>query len=93
MVIIRATMLFKDFWLGLPRPEREPFATRCGTTEGHLNNVAYSGKDCRAELAVNIERESQGLVRAETLCPKVDWAYIRGSKGARRAPPAERGTV
>lgn len=56
---------------------REAFAERCGTTIGHLNNVALSHKTCSAALAVAIERESRGAIRCEDMCSSVDWAVVR----------------
>lgn len=59
--------------------ERISFAERCETTAGHLRNIVYGDRSCSAELAVNFERESDGAVTCETLCPDVDWKYLRGS--------------
>ncbi len=59
--------------------ERKTFAERCGTSAGHLANVAYGYKPCGAALAIAIERESRGRVRCETLRPDVDWKYLRRS--------------
>lgn len=72
---------FKSFFMGLSVAEREAFAKRCGTSRGHLTNIAY-GKSCAESLAINIERESAGAVRCEDLCPDVDWAYIRNTPRA-----------
>jgi len=60
-----------------PIPEREDFATRCGTSLGYLMQVAYENKTCGESLAINIDRESQGAVPCETTRPDVDWAYLR----------------
>lgn len=68
------------FWKSLSVPERASFALRCNTTKGHLGNVAYGCRRCAAELAVAIERESGGRVRAEATCPDVDWSVIRSKK-------------
>ena len=70
---------FKPFFMGLPVAEREAFAKRCGTSRGHLTNIAY-GKPCAESLAINIERESGGAVRCEDIRPDVDWAYLRGTE-------------
>ena len=69
---------FKEFWLSLAVDERPGFAVRCGTSVGHLRNIAY-GKPCAEKLAIAIERESGGEVRCETLRPDVDWAYLRNT--------------
>lgn len=57
--------------------QRSEFAIRVNSTTGHLANVAYGVKPCAASLAVSIDRESKGSVRCETLCPEVDWPYLR----------------
>lgn len=72
-------MDLKSYLDTLKRPEREAFAIRCGTTLGHLTNVANGFRTCREALAIEIDRESNGAVRCETLCPHVDWRYLRNS--------------
>lgn len=62
---------------------KRDFAVRCGTSINHLRAIAYGAKPCGESLAINIERESAGLVRVEGLRPDVDWAVIR------KQPPAE----
>lgn len=69
---------FKSYFMGLAADDRDAFARRCGSSRGHLTNVAY-GKSCAESLAINIERESRGAVRCEDLRPDVDWAYLRGT--------------
>lgn len=63
--------------------EREAFAARCGTSLTYLRLIAYNkngkGKRASAKLAVEIDRESDGAVPVELLCPDVDWAYVRQS--------------
>lgn len=71
-----------EFLKALPSDEaRERFATACKTSLGHLRNVAYGYKPGSAELAIEVERESRGLVTAELVCPRADWAVIRGTGG------------
>ena len=72
-------MTLKTHLLSMPVSERIAFAKRCGTTYAHLRNVAYELKPCGESLAVNVERESGGVVRCESLRPDVDWAYLRGT--------------
>jgi len=71
-------MDLKNYWLSLKTGDRAAFAARCGTTVGHLRNVAY-GRICGESLAIAIERESGGAVRCEELRQDVDWAYLRGT--------------
>lgn len=72
-------MDLKAFLKPLSSAEREAFAERCGTTAGHLRNVAYGLRPCGESLAIEIDRESGGEVTCEVLRPDVDWAYLRAS--------------
>jgi DNA-binding transcriptional regulator YdaS (Cro superfamily) len=58
---------------------KEDFAKRCETTLGQLKQVAGGHRRCGESLAVNIERESGGAIRCETMRPDVDWGYLRGT--------------
>lgn len=53
------------------------FAIRCGTTAGYMRLVAYGNRRCRESLAINIDRESGGIVKMEVLRPDVDWEHVR----------------
>ena len=55
------------------------FAVGCGTSVAHLYQVARCYRRAGESLAINIERESGGVVRCEDLRPDVDWAYLRNS--------------
>ena len=61
----------------LSTSERNNFAKRCGTSFAHLRNIAYRYKRAGELLCINIERESGGLVKCETLRSDVDWGYLR----------------
>jgi DNA-binding transcriptional regulator YdaS (Cro superfamily) len=76
-------MDLRAYMASIPVKDRPAFAARCGTTAGHLQNVAYGYKPCGEGLAISIERESKGSVTVEELRPDVDWAYIRGTKRKR----------
>lgn len=80
---------FLDFLNDIPMDEREAFASRCGTTFDYLRQVAYGNRGCREALAINIERESSGVITCEVLCPHVDWAYLRHSIAPAPAPAAQ----
>lgn len=54
---------------------REYLARQCGTSMGHLRNVAYGYRPCAAELAVSIEAASAGAVTRQDLCPE-NWRRI-----------------
>ena len=72
-------MNLKTYFMAKTKEQRDAFAALCGTTRGHLTNIAYGQKTCAEKLAIAIERESHGAVRCEDLCPDVDWAYLRGT--------------
>lgn len=55
----------------MPKPERKAFALRCGTSFGHLQNIAYGYRPCGTALAVAIERESARQVTRQEL--RDDW--------------------
>ena len=66
---------FASYWKDLPAAEREPFATRCITSVGHLNNVAYGFRKAAPDLCVRIERESNAAVTRRELRPDA-WGDI-----------------
>jgi DNA-binding transcriptional regulator YdaS (Cro superfamily) len=72
-------MEFKTFFLAIPRPDRPAFAKKCGVSVGQLHNIAYGLRPCATDLAIEIEKASEGAVKVEKLCPEVDWAYLRNS--------------
>lgn len=71
--------------MGLSVDERTAFAARCGTSRQHLTNIAYGLKPAGEKLCINIERESAGAVRAESLRPDVDWAVLRNCECSKAA--------
>lgn len=71
---------------GLDKVARADFCAACGTTERYLRKAVSVSQRLGADLCINIDRESGGLVTCEHLRPDVDWAYLRGTdKGAREA--------
>jgi DNA-binding transcriptional regulator YdaS (Cro superfamily) len=79
-------MDLKTYLKALPEEDsRDAFASRVGTTAGHLNNVAYGYKTCAPALAVAVERESGMQVRRWDLRPKdwhLIWPELIGAEGA-----------
>lgn len=61
-------MKLKDYFLSMSMNDRISFAERCGTSYGHMKNVAY-GKTCDQFLAIAIERETGGAVTVAELRP------------------------
>lgn len=58
---------------------RKTFAEKVGTTWGYLQHVMNGRRSCSETLAINIEKETQGVVTCEELCPETDWEYIRNT--------------
>lgn len=78
-------MDIKTFYSPLSIDERDSFATRCGTSRGHLQNVMYGQRPCAPELAVAIERESFMSVRRWDARPDdwhLIWPELIGAEGA-----------
>lgn len=63
-------MDLKTYFFGLPPEDRDGFAKRCGTKEGHMRNVAYGYRKASTELAVSIERETRGEVSRKDMFPE-----------------------
>lgn len=55
--------------------QRKSFAETCGTTIGHLRNVAYGLRPLAAETCVSVERATSGTVTRRDLRPD-DWWLI-----------------
>lgn len=61
------------------------FASRCGTSVGYIRKAVSAKQKIGESLCINFERESKGVVRAESLRPDVDWAFLRGTKKRKAA--------
>lgn len=66
-----------DYINSLDSDGRVQFSRRCGTTVGYLRKAVSVGQRLKAELCINIERESGGAVTCELLRPDVDWKVLR----------------
>lgn len=64
-------MNLKTYLATLDAEERERFASKCGTTRGHLQNIAYGCRPCATEIAVRIEQLSKKKVTRQEL--RKDW--------------------
>lgn len=60
-------MSLKEHLKAYSRDERNALAVRCGTSLGHLTNVANGFRRCSPELAVALERETSGSVNRQSL--------------------------
>lgn len=78
-------MDLKSYFFGLDQESRESFARRCGTTRGHMQNVAYGYREPSTELAVSIERESGGACSRQDLFPDTypaKWPELSAKEAA-----------
>jgi DNA-binding transcriptional regulator YdaS (Cro superfamily) len=71
------TIELKNYLSQLTPSERKVFANRCKTSIGYLNQIMYGNSKCSASLAIKIDKESNGKVSCDLLCPDVDFKYIR----------------
>jgi hypothetical protein len=68
----------KTYLSGLGSTEaRDDFCRRCGTTWGHVRNCIYEFRPISDELAVAMERESDGVLRVEGLTNHGCWVRHR----------------
>ena len=67
----------KSFLAGLSVQDKGAFAERCSTTVGYLNQIMYGNSKCSASLAIKIDKESNGAVSCDLLCPEADFDYVR----------------
>lgn len=74
------TARLKKFFYGLSEVSRESFAADCGTSSGQIKQIISGHRNCNPALAINIERESNGAVLCDELCPRVDFAYLRNTQ-------------
>lgn len=63
----------------LSKTELQSLAARCKTSAGQIKQVASGHRRCGESLAINLERETFGVVTCEELRPDVDWAYLRAT--------------
>lgn len=70
---------------GLDKAARLEFCARCGTSERYLRKAISIRQRLGADLCINIERESAGVVECEDLRPDVDWAFMRGTQRRQRS--------
>ena len=68
-------MNLKTYMASLAPTERDVFAESVVSTRGHLQNIAYGYRTCAPELAVLIEKATNGAVTRQELRPD-DWQAI-----------------
>ena len=86
-------MDIRTFYLSLTIDQRDDMARSCGTTPGHLRNVAY-GRQPGETLTMDIDRFTNGVVSCEELRPDLAdrWAYLRATPPELRQPIDRRQT-
>jgi hypothetical protein len=72
-----ARMDLKTYWTSLDAEKREQFVSRCSpTSKGHIQNVMYGVRPCSADLAVLMERHSDGKVTVEESGCDCKWVRL-----------------
>src|SRR5450830_90558 len=66
-------MELKTYLANMSVQERDLLATKCRTSRGHLQNVAYGYSRCAPKLAVSVERETASQVLRSDLRPDDFW--------------------
>lgn len=61
----------------LPVEKQRDFAVKCDTTIGQMRQIAYGCRPCRTEMAIAIDRESNGVVTMDYMAPQIDWDFVR----------------
>ena len=72
-------MHLDEYLKPLSSKDKKAFAERCGTSWNYMKHIISGVRTPKAALAINIERETGGQVRCETLLPDVDWEYLRNT--------------
>jgi len=73
-------MDFKTYFFDLSVAERIALAKECGTSSGHLRNVAYGFRKPAPELALALERATKRKVVRQKLLPdtfKAIWPNLK----------------
>jgi len=60
-------------------------ARKIGKTQAHISVWLSRGR-VPPDIAVRIEKVTDGAVRCEDLHPAVDWSYLRGTAPASASP-------
>ncbi len=71
------TSQLKAFLSQLNSHEKSEFANKCQTSIGYLNQIMYGNSKCSASLAIKIDKESNGAISCDALCPDADFDYVR----------------
>lgn len=67
----------KNYFLNLSGDEREAFAANCNTSVAYIKQIYQGHRQCSASLAIEIDKNSNGLVKCDELCPSTDFDYLR----------------
>jgi DNA-binding transcriptional regulator YdaS (Cro superfamily) len=67
----------RTYLASLSVSDRHTFAARAGTTWCYLQKALSVNQRIGIPLAIQLEKQSGGAVRADELCPQVDWDYLK----------------
>ncbi len=72
----RIELLINEIKAAGGKPEREAFARKCGTSLGMLQQVGGGHRNCSINLAVGIDKATDGRVDFRDMFPDLDWGYV-----------------
>lgn len=67
----------RGFMLSLSPDERRTFAKKCGTSHGQIKHIYCGNRSCNPKLAIEIEKNSKGKVTCKSLCPDIDFEFLK----------------
>lgn len=68
-----------DYLRGLKRIEKVALCNKCEISIRWLENLLYANRQPSPELAVRLEKASNGHLTRQALRPDLDWALIGSS--------------
>lgn len=77
--MIRDMEKLREYLNGLSTEEQVAFVRRCETSVSYLRKAISADQKLGPNLAIAIERESNGAISCEDLRPDVDWQFLRNT--------------
>lgn len=69
----------REYLNNLSTEEQSAFVRRCNTSVSYLRKAISAKQHLGPNLAIAIERETDGAVSCEDLRPDVDWQFLRNT--------------
>lgn len=68
-----------QFLLSKSKPDRKSLAERCDTTDDQLMFIATLRRSMRLDTAIQLDRESAGVLTMQEMRPDVDWEHVKAA--------------